>query len=152
MERMEIFKVKKKFVKFFIITGLILFLFGIIFLINSLMNGFQTQFPGGDWNYVIFSFQGLLSFFMGYSMLKYKKYFIEWDSENLRYFLPKSKLIETIKISDIKSIEIKLFEIKIQLPENDKTLDLGNIQFKELRRIKEKFEELKNNTDKIHTN
>jgi len=33
-------------------------------------------------------------------------------------------------------------------PENEKILNLENIQFKELRRIKEKFEEIKWNTEK----
>lgn len=151
MERIDIIKVNKGFVKFFIISGLLFFVFGMVFLIYSLLNDFRTDFPGGDWNYIIYTIQGLLFFFIGYSMSKNKKYFIEWDNEELRYLLPKNKFPETIRLAEIQSIEVKLHEIKIVLPKSEKHLILKDMGFNELKRIKEKFEELKNNTDKIQT-
>jgi methyl coenzyme M reductase subunit D len=66
----------------------------------------------------------------------------------LRYLLPPNKVSETIKLSEIRNIEIKLSEIHLQLSEGNITLNLENFHFKELRRIKEKFEEIKMKMDK----
>lgn len=76
-------------------------------------------------------------------MLKADKYYIEWDEEEIRYFLPKSKFSETIKLKEIISIEIGSHEIKMQFPDNDKRINLRNISYNERKRIKEKFEEIK---------
>ena len=147
MERIKIFTINKGLTKFFIISGIVSFVFGIGLLTYSFINGFKTAFQGGDWSYVIFTIEGILFFFIGYSNLIYEKYFIEWNDEELKYLLPKNKSAETIKISDIEAIEIKLFEIKLQLPGSNKTLNLENVRFKELKSIKIKFEEIKRTTN-----
>jgi len=111
MERIQIYKTQKGYALFFTIFGLISFGFGITMLFSSLKNGFKTEFLGGDWNYVIYTIQGFLFFIIGHSYKKYEKYFIEWDEKELRYFLPKNKSIETIILSEIKAISIKLFQM-----------------------------------------
>jgi len=143
MEKIKIFTLNKGLTKFFIIFGIVSFVLGICLLIYSFINGFKTAFLGGDWSYVIFTIEGILFFFIGYSNSIYGKYYIEWNDEELKYLLPKNKLVEIIKISDIKAIEINPFEIQIQLPESNKILNLENIRFKELKRIKIKFDEIK---------
>lgn len=148
MEKIKIYKAKKDVIKFLMISSLIFFFLGIALLILALINGFNTEFPGGDWNSVVISLQGILFFFTGYEALKSDKYFIEWDTEKMNYFLPKTKEIQTVKFSDIKAIEIKLAEINFQVSDNAKTLNLQNVEYSKLREIKDKFEDLQNNLAK----
>lgn len=148
MERIKVFKTKKGFIKTLIIMGIIFFLIGISLLTYSLITGFKTEFVGGDWNYVMYLSQGILFILMGYQILKDDKYFIEWNDEELRYLLPKNNYTISIKLSEIKAIEIQLFEIKILLPEGDKLMNLENVGFKNLRKIKEKLEEINKTTKK----
>jgi hypothetical protein len=148
MERIRIFRMPKGLNRFFIIAGFLSIVFGMILFLHSLQIGFRTAFWGGDWNNVIFILQGIFFFFVGYSNIRYEKYFIEWDDIELRYLLPPNKVAEIIKISDIRTIEIKFIEIRLQLPEGTKTLNLENFHFKELKRIKERFEEIKIKMDK----
>jgi hypothetical protein len=120
----------------------------VILFIHSLIIGFRTEFLGGDWENVIFIVQGIMFFFLGYSNIRYQKDFIEWDDIELRYLLSPNKVAEIIKISDIRTIDIKFTEIRLQLREGTKTLNLEKFHFKELRRIMEKFEEIKMRMDK----
>jgi hypothetical protein len=77
---------------------------------------------------------------MGAMALMNRKYFIEWDDCELRFLLPDSKKIEVIKFKDIISFRIKLFEIELTLHGGTRTLDLNNLQFEDLKKIKNKFE------------
>ena len=66
--------------------------------------------------------------------------------------LPQSSSGKSIHTTEPKfipneAIEIKLFEIKLQLPGSNKTLNLENVRFKELKSIKIKFEEIKRTTN-----
>ena len=148
MERVQIYKKQKGLVLFMTIFGLLSFVLGSILLIKSLKYGFKTEFPGGDWNYIVYIVQGIIFYIWGHTLKRNEKYYIEWDEKKLRYFLPKNKNVETIILSEISEISIELFEIRLKLRENEKILNLENVQFKELRRIKEKFEEIKLNTEK----
>jgi len=142
MERIRVFKVHKGFAGFFISFGTIFTLLGILLLIKSFIDGFNVKFPSGDWNSVMFTIQGLLFILMGYSNLKNKKYFIEWDDKELRYYLPDTKVIETLQFSEIESVIIKLFEIELKLIDSVKIINLENLEFEDLRRVKKKFEEI----------
>ena len=148
MERIQIYTRQKGFELFFKVSGILFFVLGLTGLIISYKEGFKTAFIGGNLNYYIFTIQGLMFFFMGHSYKRNEKYFIEWNDTELRYLLPKNKSVEIINLSEIREISIKIFEVCLRLPENEKILNLENIQFKELRKIKEKFEEIKRNTEK----
>ena len=141
--RLSVFKTSKLFSRLFIILGCLFLIIGVFLFIKSLSTGFDTRFPSGDWNSVISFIQGLLFIAMGVGNLMVKKYFIEWDGIELRFFLPNSKKIEVIKISDIVSVNIKLFEIQLNLQDRIKTLDLSNLHFEDLKKIKEQFESFK---------
>jgi hypothetical protein len=143
MERIGVSKVYPGLAKFFIIFGLILSVFGIVLFIKSLSKGFNSHFPAGDWNSVTFTIQGILFIFLGYFNLKRRKYFIEWNDSGLRYLLPDTKKIETINFEQIKSVTIGLFEIDLKLKDGISTINLDNLQFEDLRRIKEKFENMR---------
>ena len=132
----------KGLARFFIILGTIITILGISLLIKSLIGGFNIKFPSGDWNSVMFTIQGLLFILMGYSNLKNKKYFIEWDDRELRFYLPDTKRTETVRFSEIESVRIKLFEIELKLTDSVKTINLENLEFEDLKRVKKKFEEI----------
>ena len=142
MERIRVFKVRKGLAWFIIIFGTFFTILGVLILIKSLINGFIIHFPSGDWNSVIFTLQGLLFIIMGYSNLKNKKYYIEWDDKKLRFLLPYTKKVETIIFSEITSVKIKLFEIEFKLTDSVRTLNLDNLEFDDLRKVKKKFEEI----------
>lgn len=140
MTRIKVFKASKAFSGFFIIFGSIFAIFGIVQIVIALIDGFDKRFPSGDWNPIIFTVQGLLFIILGVGNLVSAKYFLEWDDKELRYLLPGTKRIKTIKTEDIKSVNIRLFEIELILTDGNAVLDLNNIQFEDLRKIKEHFE------------
>jgi hypothetical protein len=142
MERIRVFKVLKGLAKFFIVFGSIVTIIAFYVVIRSLVNGFYTQFPSGDWTFVFFTIQGLLFILMGYLNLKNKKYYIEWDDKELRFLLPDTKQVETVLFSEIASVNIKLFEIELKLKDSIRTLNLDNMEFEDLKRIKKKFEDI----------
>ena len=137
MERIKVSKVYPRLSKFFIIFGSIFSILGFCLLIKSLISGFNVHFPSGDWNSVAFTIQGILFILFGYSNLQSGKYFIEWDDNELRFLLPDMKKIEAIRFDQIQSISIRLFEIELKLAESTRTLNLDNLQFEDLRKIKE---------------
>ena len=103
---------------------------------------------GGDWNYLFYTMLGIIFFALRYSNKRNEKFFIQWDDKEMKYLLSKDKTIETIRFVDIKKITMQLYEIKIELPSAEKTISLENVQFKDLRKIKEKFEALKLDAEK----
>lgn len=142
MTRISVYKTPTVFSKFFIVFGAFFTVLGIALIIRALIKGFDIKFPSGDWNSVLYTIQGLLFIIMGSSGLINRKYYIEWDDRELRYFLPFPKRSETIKFDDIVSINIKLFEIQLNLSDRTVILDLNSLQFEDLKMIKEKFEAL----------
>jgi len=142
MERIKVFKGKDGLAKFFVIFGIFFTLIGLTLFIKNIITGFNFHFPSGDWNSVLFIFQGMLFIIMGASYLKNRKYFIEWDDRELRFLLPDTKVVETVKIAEIQSVNIKLFEIELKLINGFKNLNLENLQFEDIKKIKEKFEKI----------
>ena len=140
MERIMLFKVYPRLAKFFIIIGSIFSIFGVSLLIRAVIKGFNFHFPSGDWNSIIFSIQGFLFILIGCMNLKTRKYFIEWDDTELRFFLPDSKNPETLKFEQILSVNIRLFEIELKMAAGSRTLQLDNLQLEDLKKVKEKFE------------
>jgi len=143
MTRINVFRTSAPLAKFFIAFGVIFTSIGILFLIKALINGFNTRFLSGDWNSVLFTVRGLLFIMMGSGNLSVRKFYIEWDEEELRFLLPGTKKPEAVRLEDIISVTIRLFEIEFQLSDRTRTLDLSNLQFEDLKMIKEKFEEIK---------
>jgi len=142
MNRINVFKTPAVFLKFFLAFGSVFFVLGTGIFIKALSAGFDTRFPSGDWSSVIFILQGILFFIMGTMALMNRKYFIEWDDSGLRFLLPDTKKIEVIEFKDIISFRIKLFEIELTLHDGIRTLDLNNLQFEDLKKIKKMFEAL----------
>jgi len=143
MTRINVYRTSTVFSKFFIVFGSIFTLLGILLFIKALINGFNVHFPSGDWNSVTFTIQGLLFIIMGAGNLSIRKYFIEWDDKELIFLLPDTNKLEKINLADIISVNIRLFEIELNLQNQKRIIDLNNLQFEDLKKIKAKFETFK---------
>jgi hypothetical protein len=139
MERVKIYRINKKYFGYSIIFGSILVFVELIFLIKYWFFGvggysllFKIVHPS-------IAGLGIFLLVMGLVSLKNSKYFFEWDDEEITYLLPKNKITEHIKIADIKDISITSFEITIKLADNEKKLNLANIEFAEFQKIKERL-------------
>lgn len=140
MTKVKVYKISKILSKFFIGFGIVILLLGIVTIIKSMTDEFNTEFPSGDWNAIINIIQGIIFIILGTLNLKKNKYFIEWDDTQLRFLLPDTKQLEKIDFDDIESVNIKLFEIELQLENKKRTLDLNNLEDDDLKKIKAKFE------------
>lgn len=145
MERFKVYNVKKRLSYFLIVFGGVLLTISFLTWINTNLTGSVFS----NWNLLSFALQGSIFIFIGYWNLRSEKYFIEWDNEKLNYFLPKNKSVESITIAEIKHISINLFEINLKFENTEKTINLDNLQFREIRKIKEKFEEIKMATNNL---
>jgi hypothetical protein len=143
MERINIYKIKGSFIKAFIAIGFLFLILGLIILSRAIYIGFDTRFFGGHWNSIIYIFQGIVFIVMGFYQLNYRSYFIEWNENEIKYFLRGDKQIRNINISTIKSIEIKTTTVVIESYENEVVLEFDLVEYGVLKRIKDKFEELK---------
>jgi hypothetical protein len=143
MTRINVFKTSTFLSWFFIVFGGVFTVVGILLLIKALVKGFNPKVPSGDWNSVLFTLQGLLFVIMGSGNLYVRRYYLEWDENEIKFLLPDTKKLESINLEDIISVTIRLFEIELRLTDKVRTLDLSNLRFEDLKKIKEKFEEIK---------
>lgn len=148
MTRINVFKNPTAMVRFFIIFGGLFTIIGIFLLIKAFNNGFNTNFQNGDWNSVLYTFLGGIFIIKGVEDLYVNKYYIEWDDNKLRLLLPDNKTLETIILSDIDHVNIRLFKIEFKLKDKTRLINLGNLRYKDLRKIKEKFEEIDKSKNK----
>ena len=146
MERIKVYKGKECLAKFFVVFGILYTLIALGLLIKYSIAGFDFHFPSGDWNSVFFVFQGILFIIMGYAFLNRRKYFIEWDDKEMWFFLPGTKEVDSVVIDDIKSVNIRLFEIELELKNGPRKINLENLEFEDIRKIKGKLEKLQKGT------
>ena len=135
-------------VRFFILFGGLFTITGIFLLIKAFNTGFNTNFQNGDWNSVLFTFLGIIFIIRGVENLYVKKYYIEWDETELRLLLPDKKTLETIMLSDINHVNIRLFKVEFKLKDKTRFINLSNLRYKDSRKIKEKFEEIEKSKNK----
>lgn len=148
MEHLNIYKANKRIAYALLTIGAIFLVTGMGTLIETKFAAFRTTFYMINWNPVIFTVQGILFSFMGYLSLRSMKYFFQWDEETLTWLLPGNRQAETVQLADIRGVSIHLFEIRLELADGEKTIHLDNVQFTEIRRIKEKLEEIKMGCEK----
>lgn len=124
-----------------LVIGALLALLGGALLIIRWLGGEIQGFS--MFSSVAFLLQGALLSLLGWMNLRSGKYFVEWDQKEIRCYLPAMKRIETIEIEKITGVNVHLFEIQLNLGDEIRTINLENAQFKEIRKIKDKFEEIK---------
>jgi len=142
MTRINVFKNPTAMVRFFIIFGGIFTISGIFLLIKAFNTGFNTNFQNGDWNSVLFTFLGVIFIIKGVEDLYVKKYYIEWDDNELRLLMPDNKILETIILSEINYVDIKLFKINLKVKDQTRTIKLSNLRYKDQSKFKEKLENI----------
>jgi hypothetical protein len=141
MTRIRATKRNKGLEKVLLTIGILLVVVSIImFIIDVVLNSNADLKP---LNYILLFIQGVLLIVLASFNTRYRKYYIEWDDDIIEYFLPKVKHPVRIEISDIKNIDIKLFEIHLTVGEDVRIMDLGHVDFEEIKSIKTKFEEIK---------
>lgn len=141
MTRIRATKRNKGLEKVLLSIGILLVVVSIImFIIDAVLNSNADLKP---LNYILLFFQGILLIALASFNTRYRKYYIEWDDDIIEYYLPKVKDPVRIEISDIKNIDIKLFEIHLDVGEDVRIMDLGHVDFEEIKSIKTKFEEIK---------
>jgi hypothetical protein len=143
MKRIKIFKTNKTLAWVLVVVGIFLALTAVTIFLKSQfsVNGQEL----GPWDYVPLFIQGILLIVLASFNLGTGKYYIEWDDSYLNYFLPRTSGTEKLEISRITGIHIGLFEIRIEMGSELRTLDLENVQFEEIKAIKSKFQELSQN-------
>jgi len=142
MTRINVFKNTTAMVRFFIIFGGLFTISGIFLLIKAFNTGFNTNFQNGDWNSVLFTFLGIIFIIRGVENLYFKKYYIEWDDNELRLLLPDNKILETIILADINYVNIKLFKIELKIKDKSRSIKLSNLRYKDQSKFKEKLENI----------
>lgn len=140
MTRVKLFKTPKVYGKFAIGFGVIILLIGIFSFIKFITGEFNTEVFSGDWTSVLNLINGLLFIAMGIYNLRNRKYFIEWNDKQIRFRLPNTKKVESIEFSKIQSVDVKLFEIELHLPNETQKFDLNSLHYDDLKKIKAKFE------------
>lgn len=141
MTRIRAIKRNKGLEKVLLIVGFILVVVSIImFIIDVFLNSNADFKP---LTYILLFIQGVLLIVLASFNTRYRKYYIEWDDDIIEYYLPKIKHPVRIEISDIKNIDIKLFEIHLDVGEDVRIMDLEHVDFEEIKSVKSKFEEIK---------
>lgn len=141
MTRVKAFKSQKVFSKLMIGFGVLLLMVGISAILMFFSDASTKPFSS-NWMPFFQGFQGIFFIGLGLYNLRNEKYFIEWNAHQLRFLLPDTKQVETIDFDDIQSVDIKLFEIELQLEDRKRTLDLNTLVDKDLKTIKAKFKKL----------
>jgi len=143
MERIYLYKVfRNRFAKYFYMLGLLMFVYGAVFLVRLFIMDLQFDAFGSRTSLTFIAFQGLVVILQYAIALRNTRYFIEFGDNCINYLLPKQCSPEAIQLQDVNEIETKLNEVVIHLPEGQNTLRFDNVEYKVLKQIKQRFEEL----------
>lgn len=132
-----------------LVFGGLLFVLGSFGFIKSWQEGFDTTFLGGNWNFVFNILQGILFIGLYFYSRKNTKYFMEWDDQQITYYLPDTTKPQHCLFHSIKEVQIKLLNIEFSTPEGQKNLSLELLNYEDIKDLKSLFLRIKN---KIETN
>jgi hypothetical protein len=125
---------------------------GIAFLIKNISIKPDTEGSNGIVNAIFMILQGGIFIVWGIINLNSRKYYIEWDDTEITLLLPDTKKLEKIRLSDIQSVKIKLFEVELNYCGLMRTLDLNSVSSDDLKKIKNKFENISKNLNRNREN
>ncbi len=141
METIKFYKVKTKWLKWYFTIGTAEFVTGILLFV------FVDWKDDTHWLDISFPFlitiQGIMFIMFTFHYKKWDSYFFSWDDDKLEFLLPKSKESKSIQITEINDIKIHPKVIAIKTSSDEVSINLDNVQFHELKKIKEKFEKIK---------
>ena len=136
MERIQIFKVSRFYIFLSLFFGAFFFVAGLVLFVHSCQVGFDSNFFGGDWNYVVITFQGLVFIGLGIYHKRNNKFFVEWNNEVLRYHLPGEKHDICIRFSELVDVAILHGEARLVLPKGVYVIGFANLQYKHVQMVK----------------
>ena len=126
--------------------SILLFTIGTIGLIFRLSSWNMQLFEISLWQNLFLIFQGITTFFILKSSLKFKRFFISWNNYEISYHFPKNKHPEKFRIDEIKALKIIDNEINILLKTDEtKTINLNYTFLPKRSLIREYFESLEMN-------
>lgn len=143
MERVKIYRISPFLSWTLIVLACLNAAFGIALLLKKTEQG---QMPDVSMEIIHPAFmilQGIVFLIWGMINLRKRKFYIEWDETYLTLLLPDTKRIEKIKFIDIQNVIIRLFEIELRLIDKVRIIDLNNLKYEDLKKVKEKFEKIK---------
>jgi len=133
-------------IKFFRALSVLLFAIGTIGLIFRLSSWNMQLFEISLWQNLFLIFQGITTFFILKSSLKFKRFFISWNNYEISYHFPKNKHPEKFRIDEIKALKIVGNEINVLLKSDEsKTINLNYAFIPKRNFIREYFETLEMN-------
>ncbi len=143
MERVYLYRTNRKFVRFFLIFSIIVLIISLFLLSRVAFFWLINQSVEFHWNYLTYALQSVAFILLAMSFLKKEKNFIEWNEKEINYLLPKSTEPVNVIIANIKGVEIGLNAVIITENNLQKIITLENAEYKDLKRIKNRFEEIK---------
>lgn len=137
--------INRKSLILFRVVSILFLVLGTAFFLRLVVLGLSFDAFGSRLNYVFLIVQGLVLYFLGFNITKQSRYYFAWDNNSISYLLPDSPNVERISISDIRGIEINLFDVILDVGNQKRKLRFENVGYSTLKKIKEKFESLKEN-------
>ena len=147
MEKMylQIFNVKTKGAKVLIVLNFVFIIIGLYGITGLYWFEDRLILPQSMIFYIFIIFISSVQVYMNFKNFKYKQYFISWDENEIRFFVPKSKETEIIKIQNIQSITIDSWRIIIKMKDQREKRFNSNLFFIPKRNtVVEYFKTLKN--------
>ena len=117
-------------------------IFGINLLIKefSMPSGNKTE---GIMHAIFFIVQGIIFIIWSSIYLYNRKYYIGLSVNEIELLIPGNKTVEIIPVKNITSLNIRLFDIEVCLPEGKKSIDLNSLNDNDLRKVKDYFEKIR---------
>jgi len=115
---------------------------GVSFLLNT--TGESSADTGRIFQGSFMVLQGIVFISWSVYSINRRKYYIEWDDSSVNLYLPGTKAPESIFLSDIKSVSIRLFEAELIVAGSVRTLDLNSLKDADLKKIKAFLDKRKN--------
>jgi hypothetical protein len=142
----QLYNRNEKSIKILMALSILLFTIGTIGLIFRLSSWNMQLFEISLWQNLFLIFQGITTFYILKSSLKFKRFFISWNNYEISYHFPKNKHPEKFRIDEIKALKIVGNEINVLLKSDEsKTINLNFAFIPKRNFIREYFETLEMN-------
>jgi hypothetical protein len=129
-------------------TGSFIFIFAGSELVKLLFNTIEESYMP-LWLIMLITLTGGATQYYGLVKTGQNRAYIQWDNQKIEYILPGQKKRNTILLSDLKEIEVKVFHIIFYFQNGGKTiLNLENFLYKDLQTVKEGMQALGENLGK----
>lgn len=145
METIQLFPYWRntKVIRIFMGLGILLALAGVAGMVCHLLKCPFRFFGDSYWQNLIFTAQGGITIYLGWSGLRSLRYFISWDDVRITYLLPGDRRQVVIETREIETVQMKGAQVIIRCRnESENTLSLNNFYYPQRRQVREFFESL----------